>query len=186
MSKLQEYITWKNATVFKGDVIDTLLFSHYRSMPQSTFLRQKAIKNVAREAIVMTVFGIYPELNRRLIVACLERNYRTSRLKGGYVPNANEVYLLEKIGMFVIEVFGDISQNSKRIGLDDRRIRMAEFWGFDKKYELLDDKDAIVRADDYCVSCLDIRDGSIFKAESSSKVDALLDMRDWFVFGRER
>ena len=164
-------------------LLKEVLILSFRRLPESSFLRRRGLKNIARESIVMTVFREYPELNWKHVTDCLERRIKNTTRERRNVAPSIESYLLEKISLLIADIFSKVVELNKIIGLDESRVRMAMFWNFDTKYMIIDDTDAITIAEKKQVNYIDIRYGTIHKVNKPEDVDKLLDMKEWFVFG---
>lgn len=180
LERVKELLTARDPETM---LLKEVLILSYRRLPESHFLRRRGIKNIAREAIVMTVFREYPELNWKHVTDCLERKIKnTTREKRNVAPSI-ESYLLEKISFIIVDIFKEVEETKKIIGLDESRVRMAMFWNFDTKYKIIDDTEAITIAEKKQVNYIDVRYGTIHKVNKAEDVDKLLDMKEWFVFG---
>lgn len=166
-SKDKDYLTLREMT-----------FLNYQQLPKSNYRKGSAIKNLSRELITMVIFTEYPELNRRW----------TQHILTHRITRNQELALLQNVSEDLISFLGTPDRYSKKIGLDSRRVRMAEFWNFNKTHVIINDQEAIDRSVQLKESILyiDIRFGTVHNINNPEDVESLLDMKDWFVFGIEK
>ena len=174
----REYIKLRLEEMLKDREGDPflLLSISYSSLPRNTRTRVVALNKVSREAIMILVKNTHPKINGHYFMKEYDQNL-----------THNERVLLIEVAKDVMENNMEIpSEHKKTIGLDPSRVRMAYFWKFDENYTILDDKDSMTEAYFTEVSVLDVRDGSISIITNPENIEKLLDMKEWFVFGKRK
>ena len=152
-----------------------MIFGHYRQLPESTYQRKRALPNIAREFTQMIVSFYYSDLNRETFYYVLDYN----------VGRPSRMFLLDKVGELLVNEFEN-SYHDHAIGLDSSRRNMAQFWNFGSNYKIINDDEAIIASENREVSVLDVRTGSVSRVKERKNVEALLELKDLFVFGVEK
>lgn len=173
MTKLEQYVKWKNSDARMTDVKGSMeLLAADLTKKDFTLARVKEMlvsttpESIELREIILKQYRNLPlseyhkrrglkNIARETILVTYFDTYPELNREMFYkvmagksrnprsITPATEVVLLEKIGYMLVEVFGDPEIYVKKIGLDHNRLNMAYFYNFDKKYDIIADEKAL-------------------------------------------